>query len=384
LRLCEKPYRHMKYYLIAGEASGDLHASNLMKAIQLKDPKAEFRFWGGELMQAIGGTLVTHYKNLAFMGFLEVLKNIHTLTRFIKECKQDIAIYKPDVLILVDYAGFNLRIAPFAKKLGIPTHFYIAPKLWAWNEKRVEKFKKYIDELYVIFPFEKDFFEKKHQYPVHYVGNPLQDVIADRPPTKVKRFRTEKQLGEKPIIALLPGSRLQEIKKMLPLMVQLSKEFTAYQFVIAGAPNREYSFYEPYIKDSKVAVVLNKTYDLLSIANAALVTSGTATLETALFKVPQAVCYETSRLTYFVGKMLVKNLKYFSLVNLIMDAPIVAELLQRDFNKARVRKELKAILDPANRIKIFENYLELEDKLGGKGASETVAEILLEKIQHKK
>jgi len=370
----------MKYYLIAGEASGDLHASNLMKALKAKDPNAEFRFWGGDLMQAVGGNLVTHYQELAFMGFLEVLKNIYTLTQFIKKCKQDIAAYQPDVLILVDYSGFNLRIAPFAKKLGIPTHFYIAPKLWAWNEKRVEKFKKYIDELYVIFPFEKDFFEKKHQYPVHYVGNPLQDVITDRPPTKTTIFRKEFQLGEKPIIALLPGSRSQEIKKMLPLMVEMSKIFTDYQFVIAGAPNREKSFYESYIVDSSVAFVPNKTYDLLSIANAAIVTSGTATLETALFKVPQVVCYKTSALTYFVGNLLVKNIKYFSLVNLIINAPIVAELLQHEYNKSRLTEELTAILDPKKRTPIFENYLALEEKLGGKGASERVAEILLKKL----
>jgi lipid-A-disaccharide synthase len=370
----------MKYYLIAGEASGDLHASNLMKALKAKDSNAEFRFWGGDLMQSIGGNLVTHYQELAFMGILEVLKNIKKLSNFIKACKQDIANYKPDVLILVDYSGFNLRVAPFAKELGIPTHFYIAPKLWAWNEKRVEKFKKYIDELYVIFPFEKDFFEKKHNYPVHYVGNPLQDVIADRPPTKAKVFREEFQLGDKPIIALLPGSRSQEIKKMLPLMVEISEIFTNYQFVIAGAPNREKDFYKSYIEDSTVAFVPNKTYDLLSISYTALVTSGTATLETALFKVPQVVCYKTSGLTYFIGNLLVKNIKYFSLVNLIMDAPIVTELLQKDFNKTRLTKELEAVLDPKKRTVLFENYLALEEKLGGKGASETVAKIILDKI----
>ncbi len=370
----------MKYYLIAGEASGDLHASNLMKALKAKDINAEFRFWGGDLMQSVGGDLVTHYQKLAFMGLLEVLKNINTLTRFIKYCKQDIAEYQPDVLILVDYSGFNLRIAPFAKELEIPTHFYIAPKLWAWNERRVKKFKKYIDELYVIFPFEKDFFEKKHNYPVHYVGNPLQDVIADRPPTKERIFRKEFQLGKKPIIALLPGSRLQEIKKMLPLMVQMSEEFTDYQFVIAGAPNREKSFYKTYIKDYSVAFVPNKTYDLLSVSFAALVTSGTATLETALFKIPQVVCYETSALTYFVGNLLVRNLNYFSLVNLIMNAPIVVELLQKEFNKRRLIKELKAILDSKNRTTIFENYLDLEEKLGGKGASNEVAEIIIKKL----
>lgn len=371
----------MKYYLIAGEASGDLHASNLMKSLKSKDANAEFRFWGGELMEEVGGTLVMHYHKLAFMGVLEVLKNITTLSRFIKKCKKDIADYQPDVLILVDYSGFNLRIAPFAKEMGIPTHFYIAPKLWAWNEKRVKKLKKYIDELYVIFPFEKDFFEGKHQYPVHYVGNPLQDVISDRKPIKEPEFRKKFQIGDKPIIALLPGSRGQEIKHMLPLMLALSKDFTDYKFVIAGAPNRSKDYYQKYIQGSSVAFVPNKTYDVLSISYAALVTSGTATLETALFKIPQVVCYETSRITYYIGKALVRNLKYFSLVNLVMDAPVVTELLQKDYNKKRLTQELNHILNPKNREHIFEQYLDLEEKLGGKGASENVAHLIIESMK---
>ena len=371
----------MKYYLIAGEASGDLHASNLMKSLKTKDPNAIFRFWGGDLMQEVGGTLVTHYQKLAFMGFWEVIKNINTLSRYIKACKKDIATFNPDVLILVDYAGFNLRIAPFAKEIGIPTHFYIAPKVWAWNEKRVQKLKKYIDELYVIFPFEKDFFEKKHHFPVHYVGNPLQDVISGRPPTNEKEFRKKYQLGDKPIIALLPGSRTQEIKKILPLMAQMSTHFSDYKFVIGGAPNKNKMFYDSLLNDDEIAFIPNKTYDLLSVSYAALVASGTATLETSLFKIPQVVCYKTSRISYEIGRRLVlKNLKYFSLVNLIADAPLVTELLQGEFNSTRLKKELQTILDPNKRTEIFESYLELEAQLGGKGASDNVAEIIIEKI----
>jgi lipid-A-disaccharide synthase len=370
----------MKYYLIAGEASGDLHASNLMKSLKSKDPSAEFRFWGGDLMQQVGGTQVTHYQELAFMGFWEVLKNITTLSKYIKKCKKDIANYKPDVLILVDYSGFNLRIAPFAKEMGIPTHFYIAPKVWAWNEKRVKKLKKYVDELYVIFPFEKDYFEKKHQYSVHYVGNPLQDVILERAPVDEQNFRKKYNLNDKPIIALLPGSRTQEIKKMLPLMAEMRSQFTEYQFVIGGAPNKDYSFYTNLLGES-LSFVPNKTYDLLSVSYAALVTSGTATLETALFKVPQVVCYKTSRLTYGIANALVmKDLKYISLVNLVADKALVTELIQYDFNKERLSKELSHILDSDVREQIFIDYLDLEEKLGGKGASETVAEIVINKI----
>ncbi len=371
----------MKYYLIAGEASGDLHASNLMKSLQKKDAKAQFRFWGGDLMQSVGGTLVTHYQELAFMGFWEVLKNSFTLSRYIKACKKDIEHYQPDVLIMVDYSGFNLRIAPFAKALGIPTHFYIAPKLWAWNEKRVEKLKKYIDKMYVIFPFEKDFFEKKHHYPVEYVGNPLQDAIAKRGPINEDLFRKKHQLGNKPIIALLPGSRSQEIRKILPLMLSISPDFNDYQFVIAGAPNRDFDYYQTYLSNDTIAFVKNNTYDLLSISYAALVASGTATLETALFKIPQVVCYQTSALTYAIGKKLVsKELQYISLVNLVADASIVSELLQDKYNKTHLIASLKAILDPQNRKKIFENYLDLEEKLGGKGASERVASSIIKSL----
>lgn len=364
----------MKYYLIAGEASGDLHASNLMKALKKEDSNAEFRFWGGDLMLAEGGTMVKHYKDLAFMGFWEVLKNLRTLTGFINQCKTDILQYQPDALILVDYAGFNLRMATFAKSIGIPTHFYIAPKVWAWNESRVKKLKKFVDYLYVIFPFEKPYFEQKHQYPVYYVGNPLQDVIAHRKPIDEQKFRLENGLNEKPIVALLPGSRTQEIQHMLPLMLEMSEKFKDYQFVIAGAPNRDFAFYQKYTEQKNIGFVNNKTYDLLSISYAALVTSGTATLETALFKVPQVVCYHTSSISYFIAKSLVKDLKYISLVNLVMDAPVVTELIQKDFNETSLFEELSKILDKNEREKMFENYMKLEEILGEDGASARVAE----------
>jgi lipid-A-disaccharide synthase len=370
----------MKYYLIAGEASGDLHASNLMKSLKKNDSQAEFRFWGGDLMQAVGGDMIVHYQKLAFMGFWEVIKNLTTLSKYIKQCQNDIAQYKPDALILIDYSGFNLRIAPFAKAMDIPVHFYIAPKVWAWNEKRVKKLKKYVDELYVIFPFEKDYFEKKHKIPVHYVGNPLQDVIADRKPIDEDSFRKNNKLGSKPIIALLPGSRTQEINKILPLMTQMATQFTNYQFVIAGAPNKDKAFYQNFLKEKNIAFVANQTYDLLSLSYAALVTSGTATLEAALFKIPQVVCYKTSILTYSIGKMLVKNIKYISLVNLIMDAPVVVELIQKNYNKSRLSKELKAILNANTRNTMFENYHKLEEILGRDGASNNVAAIIKQSL----
>ena len=367
----------MKYYLIAGEASGDLHASHLMRALQKRDPQAEFRFWGGAKMQAVGGTLVTHYKELAYMGFWEVMKNLTRLSKFIKKCQKDLLSYQPDVLILVDYSGFNLRIAPFAYKRGIPVHYYIAPKVWAWHEKRVEKIKKYIDALYVIFPFEKTYFEKKHAFSVHYVGNPLQDVIQSRKPVDETAFRSVYQLGKKPVIALLPGSRDQEIAKNLPVMLPMTERFPEYQFVIAGAPNRDISYYQRYLQNFRIAFVPDKTYDLLQISYAAVVTSGTATLETALFKVPQVVCYKTSKLTYYIAKNLISSeLKYISLVNLVAEKKVVTELIQRDCNLHQLEIALEEILQTEKRHKIFEDYYELEYKLGTQGASEKTARIL--------
>ncbi|MEN8124605.1 MAG: lipid-A-disaccharide synthase [Bacteroidota bacterium] len=367
----------MKYYIIAGEASGDLHASNLMKALLEKDTHTQFRFWGGDLMKAIGGTMVKHYRDLAFMGFAEVLINLRTILKNIKFCKQDILNFKPDILILVDYPGFNMRIAEFAKQKEISVHYYISPQIWAWKENRIKKIKRDIDQMYVILPFEKDFYEKKHNFPVHFVGHPLLDAIADREQIDIEKFKKENDLNEKPIIALLPGSRKQEITKMLSVMLKMVDKFGDFQFVIAGAPSQKLEFYKQIINKNKVAIVENKTYDLLSASFAALVTSGTATLETALFKVPEVVCYKGNALSYQIGKRLVKNIKYISLVNLILDKEAVTELIQDDFNEKRLEDELFKILDHKNREEIFENYYDLEQKLGGKGASDMTAELII-------
>jgi lipid-A-disaccharide synthase len=334
----------MKYYIIAGEASGDLHASNLMKALLQKDNHAEFRYWGGDLMSQVGGTLVKHYRDLAFMGFAEVFMNLRTILKNIKYCKKDITNYHPDVLILIDYPGFNMRIAEFAKQRNITVHYYISPQIWAWKENRIKKIKRDVDQMYVILPFEKDFYEKKHNFPVHFVGHPLLDAIADRKQVDPEQFRKENNLNEKPIIALLPGSRKQEIAKMLFVMLKMIEKFTDSQFVIAGAPSQDLKFYQQFISNENVAIVENKTYDLLSVANAAIVTSGTATLETALFKVPEVVCYKGSAISYQIGKRLVKNIKYISLVNLILDKEVVTELIQDDFNEKKLENELFKIL----------------------------------------
>lgn len=366
----------MKYYIIAGEASGDLHGSNLMKELVKQDLNAEFRFWGGDLMQTVSGSLVKHYKDLAFMGFLEVIMNLRTITKNLSFCKQDIEAYNPDVIIFIDYPGFNLRIAKWAKQKGYRTHYYISPQIWAWKESRINAIKRDVDEMYVILPFEKKFYEEKHNYPVHFVGHPLIDAISERNQIDEFEFRASHELSEKPIIALLPGSRKQEIKKMLSTMLSVVNDFKDYQFVIAGAPSQDFEFYEEFITNPNVHFVNNKTYDLLSVSTAALVTSGTATLETALFKVPEVVCYKGSWLSYQIGKRLVKHIKYISLVNLIMDKEVVTELIQDDFNTKRLKQELTKILDDYERTKFFMNYFELEKTLGGKGASEKVAQLI--------
>ncbi|MHB1147886.1 MAG: lipid-A-disaccharide synthase [Lutibacter sp.] len=368
----------MKYYIIAGEASGDLHGSNLMKALIEKDPTAEIRFWGGDLMQQVGGTLVKHYRDLAFMGFAEVFMNLREIFKNISVCKSDIQLFKPDVLILIDYPGFNMRIAEFAKKAGIKVHYYISPQIWAWKENRIKIIKRDVDEMYVILPFEKDFYEKKHHFPVHFVGHPLIDAIADRTQIDENTFREAHHLNEKPIVALLPGSRKQEIKKMLSVMLNIVDKFPDFQFVIAGAPSQHFEFYQQFINKDNVKFVPNKTYDLLSVSYAAIVTSGTATLETALFKIPQIVCYKTSNVSYQIGKRLVK-LKFISLVNLIMDKEVVKELIQDDFNEQNLEKELHKIIDGYQRALMFMDYYDLEKKLGGKGASKKVAELIIEK-----
>lgn len=370
----------MKYYLIAGEASGDLHAGNLMKSLKKEDPEAEFRFWGGDLMQAVGGKMVKHYRELAFMGFFEVLMNLRTILKNITLCKKDIRTYQPDVIIFVDYPGFNFRIAKWAKKQGFRTHYYISPQLWAWKENRIKAVKRDVDELYVILPFEKEFYEEKHDYPAHFVGHPLLDVTENRNPISFDQFIAKHKLKEKPIIALLPGSRHQEISKMLSTMLEMPDQFPDYQFIIAGAPSQEASFYKPFIKKDNVDLVEDSTYELLDVAHAALVTSGTATLETALFNVPEVVCYKGNWISYQIAKSIIK-LDFISLVNLIMDREVVKELIQHDFNSNQLKKELQKILEPDVRKQIFRDYMSLKTKLGGNGASGRAAELIYQKIR---
>jgi lipid-A-disaccharide synthase len=366
----------MKYYIIAGEASGDLHGANLMKALYKEDPNADIRFWGGDLMQNVGGTLVKHYRELAFMGFIEVIFNLKTILSNIKICKKDIAEFQPDAIIFIDYPGFNMRIAKWAKERGIRTHYYISPQIWAWKESRISAIKRDVDKMYVILPFEKNFYEDKHNFPVEFVGHPLIDAIHNQPIIDSAVFRKEHELNHKPIIALLPGSRKQEITKMLAVMLSVVKDFPDYQFVIAGAPSQEYSFYENFIANENIKFISNKTYDLLRNATAALVTSGTATLETALFKVPEVVCYKGSWASYQIAKRII-TLKYISLVNLIMDEEVVTELIQDDFNPKRIKKELNKILEPNHRKILLEKYDLLEQKLGGIGASEKTAKLIV-------
>ncbi len=370
----------MKYYIIAGEASGDLHGSNLMKAIFDEDPQAEIHFWGGNLMQNVGGHLVKHYSELAFMGFAEVLLNLTTILNNIKFCKKDIATFNPDVIIFIDYPGFNMRIAKWAKIKKIKTYYYIAPQIWAWKENRIKEIKRDFDKLFVILPFEKDFFEIKHDFPVSFVGHPLIDAINNHKNQNSYNFRTENDLNEKPIIAVLPGSRKQEISKMLTVMLSVADDFEGYQFVIAGAPSQEFSFYKPFISKNNIKFVANKTYDLLKISHAALVTSGTATLETALFHVPEVVCYKGNWLSYQIAKRII-TLRYISLVNLIMDKEVVTELIQDKCTTKNIKLELQKILDGTKREEILENYAVLESKLGGIGASKKVAEQIVSSLQ---
>lgn len=365
----------MKYYLIAGEASGDLHGSNLMKAIKQKDQEAEFRFFGGNLMQNVSGILVKHYKELAFMGFAEVILNLGTILKNISFCKKDIENYKPDCIIFIDYPGFNLRIVPFAKQLNIKTYYYISPQLWAWKASRVKTIQQFVDKMFVILPFEKDWY-KKHNVEAEFVGHPLLDAISGFQKPEKDKFLTENNLTGKPIIALLPGSRTQEIRKKLPVMLQMEKYFPEYQFVVAGAPSKSSKEYEEIVK-RKICLVENQTYNLLQLADAALVTSGTATLETALFGVPQVVCYKSSFISYEIGKRLVKHIKYISLVNLIRDKEVVKELIQNELTEENLKIELQKILHPENQKTIKEEYQKLELQLGGKGASERTANYIV-------
>lgn len=373
----------MKYYLIAGEASGDLHGANLLKALLEIDPKADFRYWGGDQMCQVGGKLVKHYRDLAFMGFWEVVTNLRTILRNISFCKKDILDYQPDVIIFIDYPGFNMRIASWAKKKGIQTHYYISPQIWAWKENRIRAIKRDIDAMYVILPFEKDFYEKKHGFQVHFVGHPLLDAIANRKFGTFQEFVQKHQLEEKPIIALLPGSRKQEISKMLSVMLSVLDSFPSYQFIIAGAPSQGYETYAPFIVKKNVKFLTGNTYELLHFAKAALVTSGTATLETALFNIPEVVCYKGNRISYEIAKRVIK-LDYISLVNLIMDKLVVTELIQDELNTKRLTEELEKLLLPAHRERVLADYSELRMRLGGEGASKKTAQTIYEAIVPKK
>lgn len=373
----------MKYYVIAGEASGDLHGSNLIKQLKILDSEANFRCWGGDKMLALGVTLVKHIKDLAFMGFIEVIANLPTILKNISFCKEDILNYKPDAIILIDYPGFNLRIAEFAKQHQIKVIYYISPQVWAWKQSRVKQIKAHVDCMIVILPFEKEFY-KQHQYDVFYSGHPLLDAIEEIKGSSntFNEFIHINQLPDKPIIALLPGSRRQEIASMLPLMLQVKNEFSNYQFVVACAPSIPSEFYKNVIGASDVKLVYDQTYQLLQHAKAALVTSGTATLETALFNVPEVVCYKGSNISYHIAKKLIK-VKYISLVNLIMDQEIVKELIQNDLNAVQLKKYLTQILDPSYQQQLKASYHDLSNKLGGIGASERAARHLINFLKKK-
>jgi lipid-A-disaccharide synthase len=363
----------VRYYIIAGEASGDLHGSNLMKELRKLDPAAEFRFWGGDLMKAQGGDLVKHYRDLAFMGFTEVIMNLRTIFRNLDTCKADILQFKPDAVILIDYPGFNLRIAEFAHENKIKVFYYISPQVWAWKQSRVHKIKRIVDKMFVILPFEKDFY-KKFEYDVTYVGHPLLDAInSDQLALPgFEAFREKNGLQEKPVIALLPGSRKQEIETMLPLMLKVTQSFPGYQFVIGAAPSVSDEFYKKILGAQKINIIKRQTYALLRNSCAALVTSGTATLETALFGVPQVVCYKGGWISYMIAKQLVK-VDFISLVNLIMGREVVKELIQDDLTVPNLKTELEKILDDTHRTRINADLDELKNKLGLSGASALAA-----------
>jgi len=372
----------MKYYLIAGEASGDLHGSNLIKELHKLDANATIRSWGGELMEAAGSTIVKHYRDLAFMGFIEVVKNLPTILRNIKFCKEDILSFKPDVLVLIDYPGFNLRIAKWAKEQGLKVIYYISPQVWAWKENRVKGIKKHVDKMLVILPFEKSFYEKWN-YKVEYIGHPLVQVIDEflkQPKQAIERKGGSEQSEVKEVIALLPGSRQQELQVKLPIMLEVTKRFPQYRFTIAQAPSLPLEFYEQMVEGHpNVDIALSgQTYALLSQAKAALVTSGTATLETALFEVPQVVCYKGSNISYQIAKRLIK-IKYISLVNLIMDKPIVTELIQNSLTVENIFRELDKVLHNAQHIRqMKEDYAALKNLLrqGGNASQRAAQEIV--------
>lgn len=377
----------MKYFLIAGEASGDLHASNLMAALKEKDPEADFRFFGGDLMQAVGGTLVKHYREMAFMGFIPVLLNLRTILNNMKTCQEDIRKYQPDVVILIDYPGFNLKIAKFVKTvLHLPVYYYISPKIWAWKQYRIKDFRRYVDRMFCILPFETEFF-RKLDYSVDYVGNPSVDSVAQYKEKQANRpdtFMADEGLPDKPILALLAGSRRQEIKDNLPTMLEVAAAYPDYQPVIAGAPGLEPEYYKQHIGNHPAKIVFGKTYDLLQHSRAALVTSGTATLETSLFRVPQVVCYYVMAgpLASFIFRNFFHT-KYISLVNLIAGREVVQELFGARFSYQQIHDELGKILhDTAYRQQMLDGYDEIIQMLGKPGASQRTAELIYQSLKH--
>jgi lipid-A-disaccharide synthase len=370
----------MKYYIVAGEASGDLHASNLIKELKKLDAESLFRCWGGDLMAEQGADIVRHYRDLAFMGFFEVLMHIRTITKNIRFCKKDILGFNPDVLILVDYPGFNLKIARFAHEHGIRVFYYISPQLWAWRASRVKTIRKYVDRMFVILPFEKDFYAR-YGVEVDFIGHPLLDMInGDTKHPGRSTFLERNHLPDKPLVALLPGSRRQEIRMMLKAMLKTVSAFGAYHFVIAGVSSISPDFYSGITAGTPVTVITGQTYDLLYHAEAAIVTSGTATLETALMGIPQVVCYKGSFLSYLVAKSVIR-VKYISLVNLIMDREIIHELIQKDLTSQNLRDELKKILEGKERQEIIKAYAGLRERLGGSGASAKAAGLMIQYLR---
>jgi lipid-A-disaccharide synthase len=377
----------MKYYLIAGEASGDLHGSNLIKELTAADSSAQLRYFGGDLMQAVGGNLVKHYREMAFMGFIDVIMNIKTIKRNMEFCKKDLLEFQPDVLILIDYPGFNLRIAEFAKRNNIKVHYYISPKIWAWKEHRIKKIKRFIDEMFTIFPFETEFYAK-HNFDVHYVGNPLMDSLKEyknKQQTK-EHFFSKNKLDNRPIVALLAGSRIKEIKRMLPVMLKATEEFPSFQFVISGVKNIDKKVYSDIIKNNKIPIIFEQTYDLLNFAHTAIVTSGTATLETALFNVPQVVVFKTSGGLFvdFIFRNFFIKTVWASLPNIILQKAALLELIQNDFTKKNVKKELKKLLFDNNyRENFFEDYKQLKETMGKPGCSNRTATLIIESLNNK-
>lgn len=373
----------MKYYIIAGEASGDLHGANLIASLKKKDPRAKIRAWGGNLMKKQGATLVKHYRDLAFMGFVEVLLHLRTILRNLRFCKRDIMRFKPDAIILIDYPGFNMKIAKFAHKHGIKVYYYISPQVWAWKKRRVHTIKEVVDKMLVILPFEKDFYDE-YRVDAHFVGHPLLDELSKvRYINKNNFVRQNKLNSKKEIIALLPGSRKQEVGRMLEVMLKVVDKFPEYQFVVGCAPSLPEEYYKSLIGNENVQLVFNKTYQLLQVASAALVTSGTATLETALFYVPEVVCYKGNKISYLIAKNLIK-VKYISLVNLIMDKPVVKELIQNDLTPENIEAELKLLLTNHKvQRQLLDDYEDLRYKLGNAGASNNAATVIFDDLNKK-